>query len=94
LRYGAIPVVSRVGGLADTVVDADEPGISGRTATGIQFEPVTTDALTDALRRAHALFRNRPVWRDIQQNGMAVDVSWHGRAGQYASLYRQLVKAR
>ncbi len=94
LRYGAIPVVSRVGGLADTVVDADEPGISGRTATGVQFEPVTTDALTGALRRAHALFRNRPVWRDIQQNGMAVDVSWHGRAGRYASLYRQLVKAR
>ena len=94
LRYGAIPVVSRVGGLVDTVVDADGPGITGRTATGVQFEPVTTDALTDALRRAHALFRNRPVWRDIQQNGMAVDVSWHDRAGQYASLYRQLVKAR
>ena len=94
LRYGAVPIVSRVGGLADTVVDADEPGISGSTATGIAFEPVTTQTLTDALRRAHALFRNRAVWHQIQRNGMAVDVSWDHRASQYASLYRQLVRAR
>jgi starch synthase len=94
LRYGAVPIVSRVGGLADTVVDADEPGISSGTATGIKFEPVTTESLTGAVRRAHALFRNRPAWRELQQNGMAVDVSWRHRASAYADLYRQIAEAR
>jgi starch synthase len=94
LRYGAVPIVSRVGGLVDTVVDADEPGIAGEPATGIKFGPVTAERLTSALRRANVLFRNKPVWRQLQQNGMAVDVSWRHRASQYADLYRQIVKAR
>jgi starch synthase len=94
LRYGAVPIVSRVGGLADTVVDADEPGGAGEPATGIKFGPVTAENLTGALRRANVLFRNKPVWQRLQQNGMAVDVSWRNRASQYADLYRQIVKAR
>jgi starch synthase len=93
LRYGAVPIVSRVGGLADTVVDADEDTIAAGAATGVKFEPVTTESLTGALRRAHALYR-KPVWAEIQRNGMAVDVSWVDRASNYADLYRQLVKAR
>jgi len=94
LRYGAVPVVSRVGGLVDTVVDADEPGGGGKPATGIKFGPVTAEQLTGALRRANVLFRNKPVWRQLQQNGMAVDVSWRHRASQYAELYRRIIKAR
>jgi starch synthase len=94
LRYGAVPVVSRVGGLADTVVDTDEPGIAGEPATGIKFGPVTSDQLTGALRRANLLFRDKPAWRQLQQNGMAVDVSWRNRARQYADLYRQIIEAR
>jgi len=94
LRYGAVPIVSRVGGLADTVVDADEPRIASRAATGIKFGPVTTEHLTEAVRRAHALFRKSSVWPQIQRNGMAVDVSWRNRASRYADLYRQIVKAR
>jgi starch synthase len=94
LRYGAVPIVSRVGGLADTVVDADEPRIASGAATGIKFGPVTTENLTEAVRRAHALFRMGSVWPQIQQNGMAVDVSWRNRASRYADLYRQIVKAR
>ena len=94
LRYGAVPIVSRVGGLADTVIDADEPGSSSGAATGIKFGPVTSENLADAIRRAHALFRGRHAWREIQQNGMAVDVSWRNRASRYADLYRQIIAAR
>ena len=43
LRYGAIPIVSRVGGLADTVIDANEIAVAGDVATGIQFWPVSSE---------------------------------------------------
>jgi starch synthase len=94
LRYGAVPIVSRVGGLADTVVDADDLLISDGAATGIKFGPVTTENLTGAIRRAHALFRKGRLWPEFQRNGMAVDVSWRNRASRYADLYRQIMRAR
>jgi starch synthase len=91
LRYGAVPIVARVGGLADTVVDAEE---SGAAATGFKFGPVTPDNLAGALRRASLAFHDKPVWRGLQQNGMATDVSWRSRAGGYAALFRDIVAAR
>jgi len=92
LRYGAVPVVSRVGGLADTVIDADDVTIAGHAATGIQFWPVTSEHLGGAIRRANALFHNKLVWRGLQANGMTADVSWHNPARRYADLYRQVAR--
>ena len=94
LRYGAVPTVSRVGGLEDTVVDADTPVIAGDGETGFKFAPVTTQNLADALRRAHATFRDKAAWRQIQQRGMSKDVSWRDRATRYADLYREIVGLR
>jgi starch synthase len=88
LRYGAVPIVSRVGGLEDTVRDFDETGSDH--ATGFKFEPVTTERLAAALRRAHTLFRDKPAWKKMQMNGMSTDVSWRSRAGQYARLYNEI----
>ena len=90
LRYGAIPVVSRVGGLADTIIDANEMAIAGNVATGVQFGPVTSDNLAVALHRANKLFRDKPVWRKMQKNAMAADVSWRNPARHYARLYREV----
>jgi len=90
LRYGAIPIVSRVGGLADTVIDANVMAAAGDLATGIQFWPVTSENLAGAVRRAKALFHNKPVWQSMQKNAMKVDVSWRHPARQYAALYRKL----
>jgi starch synthase len=90
LRYGAVPIVSAVGGLEDTVIDAD----GSDAPTGFKFAPVTTDNLREAIRRAHAAFPDRPRWRAIQANGMNTDVSWRGRAGRYAALYREIVQMR
>lgn len=86
LRYGAVPVVSRVGGLEDTVVDADEL----TAPTGFKFGPVTAHNLAMALRRAHAAFQDKEAWREMQANGMSTDVSWRGRAARYAELYREV----
>ena len=94
LRYGAVPIVSRVGGLEDTTGDVDEAGASGRDATGFKFAPVTTEALVGSLRKANETFRDKASWRRLQLNGLATDVSWRHRAGDYAALYRDLIAAR
>src|ERR1700681_484812 len=86
LRYGAVPLVSRVGGLADTVIDANAVTIAENAPTGIQFWPVTSEHLGGAIRRAKALFNDKPVWQRLQKNGMTVDVSWRNPARQYADL--------
>jgi starch synthase len=94
LRYGAVPVVARVGGLADTVIDANPAALSAGVATGVQFAPATAEMLEVALRRTVALYRAPATWRTLQENGMAADVSWRGPARLYAALYHDLVGAR
>ena len=89
LRYGAVPVVSRVGGLNDTVIDAEANG-----GTGVQFSPVDEPALEGAIRRAARLYRDPDRWRRLQANGMAADVSWRLPARSYAELYRALIAER
>lgn len=94
LRYGAIPIVSRVGGLADTVMDVDEAHAAGDSATGFKFGPVTAENLAGALRRAGIAFRDQRAWRALQRSGMSTDVSWRNRASRYADLYRNVVDSR
>ncbi|HYQ99726.1 MAG TPA: glycogen synthase GlgA [Casimicrobiaceae bacterium] len=94
LRYGAIPVVPRVGGLADTVIDANEMALASGAGTGVQFSPVTREQLELAIARTLALARNRATWRHLQTRAMATDVSWARPARRYATLYRELVPAR
>ncbi|MEE3501865.1 glycogen synthase GlgA [Acidiphilium acidophilum] len=93
-RYGAIPLVSAVGGLVDTVIDANAAALGAGVATGLQFAPVTAAGLRDGIRRCAALFADRAVWQQIQRNAMALDVSWAAPARRYASLYRQLAQSR
>jgi starch synthase len=94
LRYGAIPVVSRVGGLADSVIDANEAALAAGVATGVQFWPATPEALELALHRLLALWRDRPTWQRMQKNGMAADVSWRASAGRYLALFQSLLADR
>jgi starch synthase len=94
LRYGALPLVARVGGLADTVIDASPMALAAGAATGFQIAPVSAPMLEHAVRKALALFRKRRAWRRLQMNGMATDVSWVGPAKAYASLYRGVIAER
>jgi starch synthase len=88
LRYGALPVVARVGGLADTIIDANEMALEAGVATGIQFAPVSQLMLEAALARTAALWRDKAAWSRLQRNGMAAHVGWQGPAKRYAALYR------
>jgi len=88
LRYGAVPLVSRVGGLADTVIDAAPLALKAGAATGVQFAPPDPAALEMALRRTAQLYRTPRVWRRLQQSGMAGDVSWASPARAYADLFQ------
>ncbi len=94
LRYGCVPVVARVGGLADTVIDANDAALKAGVATGLQFAEVSKEGLLEAVRRTVQLYNQPPVWHRIQRNGMHADVGWQASAATYAALYRRLKEPR
>ncbi len=89
LRYGAVPVVARTGGLADTVIDANPMALASGVATGLQFQPDGLDGLGRAVRRTVGLYRDRARWTRVQQNAMRCDVSWRDPGRRYAALYAE-----
>ena len=91
LRYGCVPLVSRVGGLNDTVIDANVAALQAEVATGVQFAPPTEAALADAIRRTLALYADDKSWKKMQRRGMKSDVSWEASAARYAQLYASLI---
>ena len=91
LRYGTVPVVRRVGGLADTVLDADPLAIRNDEATGFVFGPATSAALAEALARTLDAWRQPTLWRQLMLRGMTQNYSWDASAGQYLALYREII---
>jgi starch synthase len=91
LRYGCVPLVGRTGGLADTVIDANEAALGPGVANGLQFSPINSANLQSTLERAAQLFANKPVWTNMQKRGMAQDVSWDHSATAYLNLYKSLL---
>jgi starch synthase len=87
MRYGAIPVAAKVGGLADTIIDAGD----GASATGLHFFPVTRQEIEVALQRTAELWTDRARWQSLQLRAMRADVSWAGPAEAYCGLYRDLL---
>ncbi len=92
LRYGTVPVVHAVGGLADTVVDAGEAELAAGTATGFAFSAPTTEAMLEAMRRAMALYRQPARWRRLMLTGMRQSFGWRRSAARYLELYTALAK--
>jgi len=90
LRYGAVPVVAHVGGLVDTVIDANPAAQAAEVATGIQFAPVTAAGLEHAIARTARLWQQPKAWARMQRNAMRGDYGWAGPAAEYARLYRSL----
>ncbi len=90
LRYGTLPVVAAVGGLADTVVTANPAAIAAGSATGIVFHPTDAIAFGQALGQLLALHADRDLWRKVQANAMRQPVGWDASAAAYAALYASL----
>lgn len=87
LKYGAVPVVRKTGGLADTVQLYNPKTGSG---TGVVFEHYDATALRWAIRTALDLYSNPSVYRQVQQSGMAEDFSWDTQVAKYERLYERL----
>jgi starch synthase len=91
LRYGALPLVRRTGGLADTVVDADAQGLLDSTATGFVFREPNSWILGETIGRACQVYRQDPrAWTRIQRHGMAQDFGWAASAREYLDLFGHL----
>ncbi len=92
LRYGTVPVVAYTGGLVDTVIHANPMALNDGVATGIQFHPITTDGLAQALFQLLDLYADQKAWKRIQTNAMAQNVGWGRSAKAYAALYDQVAR--
>ncbi|MDP3956935.1 MAG: glycogen/starch synthase [bacterium] len=89
MRYGAVPIVRKTGGLADTVDDFDPKTSRG---TGFVFEKFDSHALLIAIVRAHEIYQNKREWMGIVKRGMNEDFSWKSSARKYIGLCRKLQK--
>jgi len=90
LRYATLPIVRHVGGLADTIVDANERNVRLGTATGFSFWEATASAMIEGLDRALALYEQPIAWRKMQRRAMSRDFGWSVSARRYLALYRKL----
>ena len=84
-RYGTVPLVRRVGGLADTVHDG---------VTGFVFNEFTAAAFAEAIARAIVAYRDRDAWYRMMRDGMARDFGWERSEERYRDLYRTVLSAR
>jgi len=94
LRYGTLPIVRRVGGLADTVADATPAAMAAGQASGFLFDAATPAALERCVRRAIELRGDPAAWNGVMAAAMTRDLSWAGPAREYLALYERLLAAR
>ena len=89
MRFGTVPIVKRVGGLADTVVDVNPTTLAEKSATGFVFEEHSARHLVDAVKRAMTAFGDHALWTTLMQAGMRQDFSWTRSASDYVQLYER-----
>lgn len=89
LKYGSLPLVHRVGGLADTVVDATLEDMAEGVATGFSFDRFGAEGYARALRRAFALYRRPADWRAVRASAMRRPADWGTAAAHYLAVYAE-----
>lgn len=91
LKYGAIPIVHRVGGLADTVKHIHPNSIEDHSATGIVIDHLDVNAIKWSLDYFVSIYNNREIFKDIQKQGMAEDHDWIVSAKAYSDIYTEII---
>jgi len=91
LRYGALPLVHAVGGLADTVTDCTLENMDNGSASGFLFHDFSVDGLRSAMRRAFALHARAPAWSAVRRRAMQLRFDWSDAAQAYCALYQRLI---
>jgi starch synthase len=94
LRYGTVPIVRRVGGLVDTVVEVTPRTLADGTATGFMVEGDSGGAVVDAVNRALALYQDRTRWNNVAVAGMRQDFSWRNSARSYLKIYEEAAEKK
>ncbi|MFI5303358.1 MAG: glycogen synthase GlgA [Nitrospiria bacterium] len=88
LRYGAIPVVRKTGGLADTIIDATPSNLNLNRANGFTFESATAHSLLNSIRLAICLYQDRGSWDKLVRVAMSAELSWDRSAKEYIKIYQ------
>ncbi|MGI8925831.1 MAG: glycogen synthase [Tepidiformaceae bacterium] len=91
MRYGAVPIGRRTGGLADTILDPDE---HPEHPTGFLFDEFSSFAFAGAFDRAVLAYRQPEVWRHLREEGMSRDYSWRASATRYVEAYTAALRSR
>uniref|UniRef100_A0A803MES6 Starch synthase, chloroplastic/amyloplastic n=1 Tax=Chenopodium quinoa TaxID=63459 RepID=A0A803MES6_CHEQI len=90
MRYGAVPIVRRTGGLADTVFDMDDQS-KHEVSNGFVFEGIDEKSLSSAMDRAFNFYSNKPdEWQKLVMKIMQIDNSWNNAAEKYISIYNSV----
>lgn len=92
LKYGTVPVVREIGGLADTITDYTPETLADGSANGFRFSGEDGESLSAVLRRACEVYHDPDTWYRLVRNGMLQDWSWRRTAPQYESMYRETLR--
>ncbi|RQV96926.1 MAG: glycogen synthase [Calditrichaeota bacterium] len=88
LRYGTIPIVSKIGGLYDTV---DEIDLESGEGTGFLIEELNAKSLVKTVKKSIELFKDTEKWDKIRQHIMLEDFSWEYSAKRYLDIYNRVI---
>jgi starch synthase len=94
MNYGTVPIASRVGGLAETIVDTRPDATGAGGETGFLIDDASPAGLLAAVDRALAHYRQPFLWRKLVVNGMRADFSWKRPAERYLAVYSALEPAQ
>jgi starch synthase len=94
LRYGTLPVVTPVGGLADTVINANDINIADKTANGFVLKNKSSRELQTCIKKALSLYKKPDTWRQLQLTAMSSDFSWETSAKRYVDLYQAAINTK
>jgi starch synthase len=91
MRYGALPIVSKEGGLSDTVKGYKD-GAANQKATGFFIEWLDSNGLSSAISKALTVYGRKDIWRSMMVNAMGENFSWENSSKQYVKLFNEIIK--